>query len=77
MAGGAPGAVQDRWLASFDDPSLPPLAEEALRYNIDLRVAAARVEIAAASVKMGMMHLYAKKAVRSGRMVEIRITPET
>jgi len=24
-----------------------------------------------------MMHLYAKKAVRSGRMVEIRITPET
>lgn len=32
---------------------------------------------AAASVKMGMMHLYAKKAVRSGRMVEIRITPET
>ena len=30
-----------------------------------------------AQVKMGMMHLYAKKAVRPGRMVEIRITPET
>lgn len=30
-----------------------------------------------AQVKMGMIHLYAKKAVRPGRMVEIRITPET
>ncbi len=29
-----------------------------------------------ASVKMGMIHLYAKKAIRPGRMVEIRITPE-
>lgn len=30
-----------------------------------------------AKVQMGMIHLYAKKAIRSGRIVEIRITPET
>lgn len=50
-AGAASGAVQDRWLASFDDPRLLPLAEEALRYNVDLRAAAARVEGASAALK--------------------------
>lgn len=29
-----------------------------------------------AQVQMGMMHLYAKKCIRPGRLVEIRITPE-
>ena len=48
---GAPLAVQDRWLASFDDERLPPLADEALRYNVDLRVAASRVGAAAARVR--------------------------
>jgi outer membrane protein, multidrug efflux system len=57
-AGGVPAAVQDDWLASFADPRLPPLAEEALRYNADLRVAAARVEIAAASLKAAGGPLY-------------------
>jgi len=50
-AGGSPGAVQAGWLASLNDPRLLPLAEEALRYNADLRVAAARVEVAAAALK--------------------------
>ena len=50
--------MQDRWLASFDDPRLPPLAEEALLYNNDLRVAAARVEAAAASIKAANGTLY-------------------
>ena len=50
-AGGSPGAVQAGWLASLNDPRLLPLAEEALLYNADLRVAAARVEIAAAALK--------------------------
>ena len=34
--------VQAGWLKSFDDPRLPPLADEALLYNADLRIAAAR-----------------------------------
>ena len=50
-AGGVPAAVQAGWLASFDDPRLPALAEEALRYNADLRSAAARVDIASAALK--------------------------
>jgi len=42
-AGPGPGA----WLASFDDPALSTLVAEALAYNADLQVAAARVEQAA------------------------------
>ena len=47
---GAP--VADRWLASFDDPALSALVDEALLYNADLQVAAARVEQAAGYVKV-------------------------
>lgn len=50
-AGGVQAAVQAGWLKSFDDPRLPPLAEEALRYNVDLRIAATRVDMAAAALK--------------------------
>jgi NodT family efflux transporter outer membrane factor (OMF) lipoprotein len=42
------GAVADRWLAAFGDPQLEALVQEALAFNPDLRVAAARVEQAAA-----------------------------
>ena len=51
FAGGKAEPVQPGWLQSFNDPRLPPLAEEALAYNADLRIAAARVEIAAAALK--------------------------
>lgn len=57
-AGAAPGAVQDRWLTGFADPRLAPLAEEALRHNIDLRAAALRVEAAMAAVKAAGGGLY-------------------
>ena len=50
-AGGLAVEVQTGWLKSFDDPRLPPLADEALTYNADLRIAAARVEVAAAALK--------------------------
>ena len=49
VTGGAP--VADNWLASFDDPRLNALVEEALANNPDLKVAAARVEQAAAYVE--------------------------
>jgi outer membrane protein, multidrug efflux system len=57
-AGGAPGDVQASWLASFNDARLPPLAEEALYYNADLREAAARIESASASLKAAGGVLY-------------------
>lgn len=51
-AGGVPIPVVDRWLASFDDPALSALVDEALAYNANLQVAAARVEQAAGYVKV-------------------------
>jgi outer membrane protein, multidrug efflux system len=49
-AGGTAALVADRWLASFNDPALSVLVEEALAYNADLRAAAARVERASGYV---------------------------
>ena len=40
------------WLASFDDPALTALVAEALTYNADLQIAAARVEQAAGTLKV-------------------------
>ncbi len=50
--GGVAAPVADRWLASFGDPALSALVDEALAYNADLQVAAARVEQAAGYVKV-------------------------
>lgn len=46
--GGEASPVTDNWLASFNDPRLAELVKEALVYNADLRIAAARVDTAAA-----------------------------
>jgi multidrug efflux system outer membrane protein len=58
MQAGTEASVVDGWLASFNDPTLDALVREALEYNSDLRVAAARVEIAAAYVKLSGATLY-------------------
>ena len=47
-SGGAAGPVVDNWLASLNDPWLIELVKEAIAYNADLRIAAARVDTAAA-----------------------------
>jgi len=44
--------VEAGWLGDFTDPTLQSLVHEALAYNADLRVAAARVEQAASYVKI-------------------------
>src|SRR5262245_34142401 len=44
-------AIQNGWLATFDDAQLNALITEALANNPDLRVAASRVEQAASYVK--------------------------
>jgi NodT family efflux transporter outer membrane factor (OMF) lipoprotein len=56
--GAAGGAVRAGWIASFGDAQLPKLVDEALRYNADLALAAARVEQAAATVRAAGGQLY-------------------
>jgi multidrug efflux system outer membrane protein len=60
---GPSAAVGDRWLAGFNDPQLDALVQEALAYNPDLRVAAARVEQAAGYVKVAGATLYPQVTV--------------
>jgi outer membrane protein, multidrug efflux system len=58
---GAPttlGAVHDGWLATFQDSTLEALVSEALAYNTDLRVAAARVEQARGYAKAAGAAIY-------------------
>ena len=52
------GAVQDNWVAALDDQHLSALVTEAITYNADLRIAATRVELAAAGVKAAGAQLY-------------------
>jgi NodT family efflux transporter outer membrane factor (OMF) lipoprotein len=57
-SGGAAAPVADRWLASFDDPALTALVNEALVYNADLQAAAARVEQATGYVAVASGSLW-------------------
>src|SRR5262245_28745282 len=56
--GGANGAVAYGWLATFNDPRLEALVREALEFNPDLRIAAARIDQAAAYAKLAGAKLY-------------------
>jgi multidrug efflux system outer membrane protein len=47
-AGATAGPVGGDWLGSMQQPELDALVKEAIEYNADLRVAAARVDVAAA-----------------------------
>src|SRR5678815_1363739 len=44
--------IQDNWLATFDDDQLSALVAEALDHNLDLQIAATRVEQAALYVNL-------------------------
>ena len=56
VAASAP--VRDDWLATLGDPRLDALVREALAYNTDLRLAAARVEQAAAYARLAGAAIY-------------------
>ncbi|HSC96490.1 MAG TPA: efflux transporter outer membrane subunit [Burkholderiales bacterium] len=56
--GGAPSAVTNGWLATFNDRQLEALVRDALLYNPDLQVAAARMEQAAGYVRLAGATLY-------------------
>jgi NodT family efflux transporter outer membrane factor (OMF) lipoprotein len=58
MPGAAPGAVADDWLAAFNDPQLQALVREALVYNADFAMAAARVEQAAGYARLAGSLIY-------------------
>jgi NodT family efflux transporter outer membrane factor (OMF) lipoprotein len=45
-------AVDAQWIGSFGEPRITALVSEALAYNVDLQAAAARVEQAAAQLKI-------------------------
>ena len=57
-AGAGAGAPADNWLASFNDEQLAAAVFEALVYNADLRVGAARVEQALLLAKQAGAKLY-------------------
>jgi len=57
-AGAAQGDVRPNWLATFHEPRIDALVQEALAYNGDLAVAAARVEQAAAYAKLASSTIY-------------------
>src|SRR5438034_762772 len=56
--GGVAAPTVDGWLTSFNDPALDALVREAIEYNSDLRVAAARIDIAAGYVRLSGATLY-------------------
>src|SRR5512139_614500 len=56
--GAAAAPVAGGWLAAFADPRLDALVKEAMAYNPDLKVAAARVEVASEYVTLADSTLY-------------------
>jgi len=58
--GGAstPGAVSDGWLKTLNDPRLDAMVDDTLARNVDLRIAATRVEQAEASLRIAGATLY-------------------
>jgi NodT family efflux transporter outer membrane factor (OMF) lipoprotein len=58
LEGTATGPVAGNWLATFEDIRLQALVTEAIAYNPDLRVAAARVEVASEYVNVAESTLY-------------------
>jgi multidrug efflux system outer membrane protein len=56
--GAAAGSVRDDWLGTFNDAQLSSLVREALAYNSDLAVAAARVEQAAGYARVAGSFIY-------------------
>jgi outer membrane protein, multidrug efflux system len=65
-SGGAAGAVATQWVQTFADPQLEALVLEGLQNNLDLKAAAARVDVAAGLVVQARSLLYPQLAVIGG-----------
>lgn len=59
------GEVVHGWLAAFNEPELTKLVAEAMAYNADLQVAAARVEAAAANARIAGAAIWPAVDVRA------------
>ncbi|HQE82770.1 MAG TPA: TolC family protein [Candidatus Hydrogenedentes bacterium] len=66
------GAVQDNWIATFSDEKLTVLVKEALENNLDLQIAASRVEQAAGYVDVAQAALYPSLNLFGSRRAKIR-----
>jgi NodT family efflux transporter outer membrane factor (OMF) lipoprotein len=64
--GGAPAPPAVDWVETFNDAQLEALVDEALRNNLDLLAASARVDVAAALVSQSRALLYPHLAVIGG-----------
>jgi len=69
---GAPGLVQDGWLKTLTDPQVEAVVEEVLRNNLDLRLAATRVEVAAGMATQAHAKLLPSVAVQGSAKVSGR-----
>lgn len=58
------GEVVNGWLARFNEPELTRLVGEAIAYNADLQVAAARVEAAAANARIAGSAIWPQVALK-------------
>jgi multidrug efflux system outer membrane protein len=56
----------ERWWMRFDDPALTALIDEALAANLDLQVAAARIDEARASVRLARASLFPSLDAQAG-----------
>ena len=63
---GLPGTTPAEWVRTFGDPQLEMLIDEALRNNLDLQAAAARVEVASALVSQARSLLFPQLSVIAG-----------
>lgn len=58
------GAVVPNWIASFNDPELTRLVEDAVARNPDLAAAAAKVEASRAAVRVAAGSLYPRAGIK-------------
>ncbi|MDB6133709.1 MAG: efflux system, outer rane lipoprotein NodT family [Verrucomicrobiales bacterium] len=59
------GTMAPGWIGSFGDPGLTRIVNNALKWNPDLRAAAARVEASQAAVRVAAASLYPRIAVKT------------
>ena len=68
----ASGLVQDGWLKTLSDPQAEAVVEEVLRNNLDLRLAATRLEVAAGIATQAHAQLLPSVVVQSSAKVSGR-----
>jgi NodT family efflux transporter outer membrane factor (OMF) lipoprotein len=63
---GPAGAIATEWIRTFGDVQLEAIVDEGLQNNLDLRIAAARVEMASALIVQARSLLYPQIGVTAG-----------